>query len=555
MNLKKIVSKKFWFTLTELVVVVIVIAILATMSFIWINWLIKDSRDSSRIATLKNIETAMEWYNTKTWRYPLPDDSRDITFSGAKLWKQWMFWDRNIKQLWRLNKLPVDVLTDSYFGYSLVENWYEYQIWTVIEGSVLGMNIINWANAAGWIIAESYNIWNYNWKMLKTKTGGLLYVLAIPSIITNSSDATDIAQISSEQRLTYTRFNNLSYSYRDTIFDVEWWFNFDPSMLVVYSWTEEDLLFSENKRLELAASLQAAYSWTIIMNDSAFNDLVHADFTTDTKAAREVAYILIENDLNYDLPVVLTSGPNWLTYDVSNSLIDNDTRSIAQDLWWNIWFATKMWVNKFGWSVWIAYDESDWLANKDTRDVLPDSSWNIWFATNKWVSKYDWTTWTTLDKTDWLINNDVVSIIEDSSWNMWMATLFWVSKYDWTTWTNYNHTDWLANKQVKMISEDPVTWDIWFATINWVSMFDGTTWTSYNESDWLVDKNVLSVYVDNSWNAWFGTFKWASKFDWLTWDTYNINDWLADNDVQVIFEDSDSNMWFGTKKWVTIYFN
>jgi hypothetical protein len=42
------------------------------------------------------------------------------------------------------------------------------------------------------------------------------------------------------------------------------------------------------------------------------------DLTNPSKEVRELAYDLIITDLEIDLPIELTSGPNWLTYNTTN---------------------------------------------------------------------------------------------------------------------------------------------------------------------------------------------------------------------------------------------
>ena len=413
-----------------MIVVVSILAILWTISFIWFNWLIKDSRDSTRIVTLKNIDFWIKSFNSVTWFYPDPNKFKTVTYSWSSLWKQWEFWFWNFSQIQKISKMPVDVLTNNNFTYSLANNKFEYQLWTVIEWSAVSLKLSPEVHANWNVLATSYNIWDFNGLIVRTNTWWITYVLAMPTLIVNDLSDTNIVDILDEKRLTYNWFFNLAETYKNTIFNTKWGFDFDPSIYVIYAWTEDDLLYSENKRIELVQNLQQAYSWTILDWIDNLEDILNVDFSEDSVEVRELAHTIVENHLYYDLPVELTSWPNWVTYDITNSLIDNDTRSIAQDLANNIWFATKKWVNMFWGNVWLSYDEADWLADKDTRVVLPDSSGNLWFATNKWISKFDWTTWTTLDKTDWLIDNDVVSMIEDSSWNLWMATKKWISKFD-----------------------------------------------------------------------------------------------------------------------------
>lgn len=604
--MKKIFRKKLLaFSLLELIVVITILAILWTISFFNLNWYISNSRDVVRLESIKNIDFSIELFSVEKWFFPKPTDGVDITYSWATLWTQWSFWDDNFANVQKLSKKPVDVLTSSDFSYSVSNDGREYEIWAVMEWDFLAQNKFISSTFAIWNVpARSLVMWEYNWKVLKTSTWWVAYILTIPTLLSYDISETDITKLIDKQTLAYKWFWNLPATYSGTIFKIDGWFEFDPNMLVIYSWDFSDLTNNENTWVTLLQNLQNSYSWTVLDWNPNFNELLSIDISDDwsSKEAKIFSYELVKNILKVNTPITITYWENWLTYDLSNILIDADTRSITQDSLWNLWFATKNWVSKFQWNIWVNYLESDWLADKDVRSVIQDASWNMWFATNKWVNEYDPISdiWTTYVKQDGLVDDDVVSIIQDDSWDLWFSTKKWVSNYDITTdtWTNYDEADGLVNKIVTSSTEDSL-WNIWFSTIDWVSKYDpiADIWTNYNETDGLADKSVLSIYSDDIWNVWFGTINgaskynvitdtwtnynesdglidkfvqfifedidgtmwfgtpsWISEFDWSNWNTFTTEDGLADNDVQVIYQDDAWNMWFGTKKWVTIYY-
>ena len=71
------------FTLVELIVVITILAVLATVAFISFQGYTSSSRDSVRLADLKNISKSFEFMKTKDQELPLPDQKVDITASGT----------------------------------------------------------------------------------------------------------------------------------------------------------------------------------------------------------------------------------------------------------------------------------------------------------------------------------------------------------------------------------------------------------------------------------------------------------------------------------------
>ena len=79
--MKKTIIKAF--TLVELIVVITILAVLSTVAFISFQWYTSSSRDSVRLADLKNISKSFEINRTKSIDFPLPDKKVDISASGT----------------------------------------------------------------------------------------------------------------------------------------------------------------------------------------------------------------------------------------------------------------------------------------------------------------------------------------------------------------------------------------------------------------------------------------------------------------------------------------
>ncbi|MGB2111077.1 MAG: type IV pilin protein [Patescibacteria group bacterium] len=66
------------FTLVELIVVITILAVLATVAFISFQGYASSSRDSVRLADLKNVEKQLNIHFTQKNFYPQPSDAVSI---------------------------------------------------------------------------------------------------------------------------------------------------------------------------------------------------------------------------------------------------------------------------------------------------------------------------------------------------------------------------------------------------------------------------------------------------------------------------------------------
>jgi len=68
-------------TMAELIIVISILAILWVVWFLSLKSYLTSVRDSSKIVELENIESALGSYFLRSWRYPEPDNSVEITYS------------------------------------------------------------------------------------------------------------------------------------------------------------------------------------------------------------------------------------------------------------------------------------------------------------------------------------------------------------------------------------------------------------------------------------------------------------------------------------------
>lgn len=147
-------NKKFskGFTLVELIIVVTILAVLATIAFISFNWYTKNTRDSQRLGTLKNIETWLQLYQTKSSKLPLPEDNIIISYSWWTFWYQWYIWEETSRLIW-LNETPLDPFDNKKYTYSINYNQNSYQLLTHLE--VWENLAFKWIN----LVNKTYAAW------------------------------------------------------------------------------------------------------------------------------------------------------------------------------------------------------------------------------------------------------------------------------------------------------------------------------------------------------------------------------------------------------------
>jgi len=130
-------SKKQWFTLVELIVVITILAILWTIAFISFQGYTLNARDWVRMTDLNNIKMSLELFYSQKWFYPDPTNGVNMTYSWATAWQQGTFWDTTFRNVDKLDKKPVDPLTGNEYTYSVTYLKNEFQLWAIAEGGSL----------------------------------------------------------------------------------------------------------------------------------------------------------------------------------------------------------------------------------------------------------------------------------------------------------------------------------------------------------------------------------------------------------------------------------
>ncbi len=259
-------NKKDAFTLIELLVVVTIIAILAVVWFFSYQWHTLDARNSARLEDLSNINKSLNIFISKSWYFPKPDDSKNITYSWTTIFIQWVFWENTKRILWDLSKLPIDPITLSKYSYSILKNNDQFELATVLEWDSSNLSFINKWYAQWDREGHTYTYWNYNWKVLSLRLNNLDKILAIPSLIVSNSVNTDIISILNNNDLTYKWLDLLPSSYINTSFINQ---KFTKKLvntwsIVVFNGDFKNLINNWTNQITFLWNLQKAYSWTYL---------------------------------------------------------------------------------------------------------------------------------------------------------------------------------------------------------------------------------------------------------------------------------------------------
>ncbi|MDD2870984.1 MAG: prepilin-type N-terminal cleavage/methylation domain-containing protein [Candidatus Gracilibacteria bacterium] len=345
------------FTLVELIVVITILAILGTIAFISLQGYSTQARDSSRISDISSIKTSLELFQLDAGKYPNPTSGVDITYSGAIVWNQGIFGETVYANVDKLDKIPLDPLTNSKYTYSVTQTKNEYELGGIIEGDIAyygppltppyqGGELAQKVNA-GTTEATAYITGNYNGQMTKSLSGVICNVFSIPTIIASDIEtSTDLEEISNQKRFVYNGQKNLPNSFRTTKFNADGGFDFKPNKLIAYTDTGScNNLIDKNDagaRIQLLQGLQEAYTGTTLKDNGKIKKVLDLDIDTNNPSQELLKYAgnFVNNNLGgtvglegkdgYTIPNSCETQPNY-----TNATFTEGTPTQVNQSWQN----------------------------------------------------------------------------------------------------------------------------------------------------------------------------------------------------------------------------
>ena len=341
MQLQKRGNKKA-ITLVELVVVITILAILWTISMISLQSYIKESRNATRTTNVSNIKKALGIQYVSTNVFPTPDwNLLNVTYSWATVWNQWYFSDSALRHVRVLSKVPLDPLTNQPYTYSVTENNSEYEIATIYEDGWLTASHFQTTHAANSSLS-AYVSGNYNWIIATAQTGSTTYILAVPSIINNDINETNLINIIDNKSLVFNWYSALPDNHEWSVS-----VNYTPnSDIVIFEWSKTSLRTSSSKQTDILRSVQNAYTWSFLADNSNIKALLESD--VDSNDWLQSSHNILNNMFGWNLWnswEVIYAQNDWETdpliteeEEEIEENIEIDSNAVVPFQWFWVWF-------------------------------------------------------------------------------------------------------------------------------------------------------------------------------------------------------------------------
>ena len=603
-------NKKNAFTLVELIVVITILSILWTIAFISLQWYSTQARDSTRISDISSMKSSLELSHVDAWKYPNPSSWIDITYSWAIVWNQWTFWETVYANVNKLDKIPLDPLTDKEYTYSILNNKNEYELWWIVEGDIISMKnelIIN-TNAVT-AEATAYTTGNYNWTMTKSLSWNICNVLSLPTIITNDTSVTDLQDIVTQKKFVYNWYKNLPSSFKSSKFKYDWWFDFTTNKLLAYtdnsSCTPLIDTTSYTARVLLISWLKEAYSWTIIENEWEIKNITSLTISTNNPSQEVLNYAwnFVNNTLGWNIdikndkaPTTInitadyvfgTSSPFTTNWNSNPCIVSNITKvtinpsdTIPTTLDANTVYLIKEWsysvsamtMNECSALIW-EWDvtlTSNWAHAQTVNVVWWNTvisnlklNWNNWLTTAIiWINNINW--WAQSSRHNNTIDNTTVYNFS----NYWIYTSnIYYSTYSnlkihniWLIWVNLQHPRY--NIINKIIAYNNIS--NWIYLNYWITNILNNI-TTYNNGDWVLIwnwayntlNNVLTYNNTGNWiysyqqsETYLNNIVWFNNSIWIRfWSTVSLNNFIAYNNNTWVYFDNNYCAWCAVNNW------
>ena len=400
-------------TIVELIVVITILAILGTISMLAFQWYTVNARDSVRVKDLNTIKTAIEYARIEQWQYITPDNGIDITYSWSVVVRnQGVFWNAAKRKTKRLDKVPVDPLTEDEYTFSVTANGWEFELGAIMEWDDI---VYEWPSILNSTYAatsyRAYINWTYNGKIAKASSWWLDYIFALPSIISTDLWTPTISYITTNNLLVKKWYENLPSSYNNTDNGSSTPLERDfvnDNKVVVFEWNFDDLKDNETEQVLFLSNLQEAYQGTVIEDSSEIKEILDVNTVDNTEWTQFLAQSLIKNTIDKKFEITASNTVSW---------------------WWLSWPVPMLLCNNFDYSSAMNTRNgfnNDLIYPSDNAFAALKSDWSI----TAWWRVGFWWDWAPID--NWYVS--IASSLYAFAALKWdgSITTWWRSSYWWT---------------------------------------------------------------------------------------------------------------------------
>lgn len=473
----------FWFTLVELIVVIMILSILWIIAFLSFNNQSSTARDSTRLSDISNMKKWLEVLQVRLWKYPIPDGTvLSWTVNWQALTYVWDFWN-NVSGIIKMNKIPLDPLTNTMYSYWITTDNKYYQISSILENSTTYNNpIINNTYAATLYARVDGNYPGY----IKYKVWNESFISNVPSIIFNNPVSVEL--LSTWTFYVVNNKTNLPYN-------VAW-----TNDSVVHNIQSDELI------RDITNSTTATLTWV--------NITAAISMPTQEERSQALANLFV-----------------WSTLESFN--VWGWTVSDTNTILWTI-TQTVLWT-----STPVASSGSSVPSNACTW--LPTNWWFYWNAT----SYIPTNTWVTLDAiTAWYLSTPTINTCKwkcktgyTRSWNTCIDS----TAPTWWTFTMASSLPIESSSNIPLVITCPTdvassAWEIqmylsWAWLASWTDSWESCVSSkSISTTAWTWSKAITIKWRDGAWNMTSATSRsvtifitvctaWTMNVLWMTMNT------------------------------------
>ncbi|MEW6456981.1 MAG: diguanylate cyclase [Acidobacteriota bacterium] len=270
--------------------------------------------------------------------------------------------------------------------------------------------------------------------------------------------------------------------------------------------------------------------------------------------------------------MVKYNGAEFITYTVSDGLINNTVRAILKD---NeiLWVGTNNGLSQFNGKTFRNYTFNDGLG-KGTIWCISRFQGYLWFGTSEGgLSRFDGKRFITYTTQDGLPNNYIYSLLSDDKY-LWIGTSGGgLSRFDGKNFMNYGEKEGFYGKTVRaLLKQGSILWvgtrdrglfkfennefinyfpeddiycaalgkDLWFGTIGDGIIRHKDNFKRYDIQNGLIANNIYSILIDKENSVWLTTNNGISK---ILSDKF-LN--YLENKIVMSIYDYKNAIWFGT---------